>query len=55
MLTSIRNLGLNLRFRGRKLLSIFSHGVRLVLRPLFSLLYQPQMIDDGDFGAINAN
>jgi hypothetical protein len=26
--------------------------VRLVLRPLFGLLYQPQMIDDDDCGAI---
>jgi hypothetical protein len=27
-------------------------GVHLVLRPLFVLLYQPQVIDDGDCGAI---
>jgi hypothetical protein len=34
---------------------IFSWGktwVHLVLRPLFGLLYQPQMIDDNDCGAI---
>jgi hypothetical protein len=34
---------------------LFSHGVswvHLVLRPLFGLLYQPQMTDDDDCGAI---
>jgi hypothetical protein len=28
------------------------HWIHLVLRPLLCLLYQPQMIDDGDCGAI---
>jgi hypothetical protein len=27
-------------------------GVPLALRPLFGLLYQPQMIDDDDYGAV---